>query len=99
VVSDFDRVCGFWYHRELCRTRYFYSHVCPVAVVGGGCCVENVVFFITTIAYLYEFTVSSGINIQYLTSILVLCWLKGVPTMNTVALSISHICILLTTCS
>jgi len=76
-----------------------FTHVCRVAVVGGGCCVENVVFFIVTIAYFYEFTVSCGVNIRYLTSILVPCWLKGFPAMNTVTLSISHICILLTMCS
>ena len=84
---------------ELRGTRYFYSHVCRVAVVEGGCCVENVVFFVVTIVYLYEFTVSHGVNIQYLTSILVLCGLKGFPPMNTFTLSISHICILLTMCS
>ena len=68
-------------------------------LLGGGCCIENVVYFVVTIAYLYEFAVSRGINIRYLTSILVPCWLKGFPTMNTVTLSISHICILLTVCS
>jgi len=61
--------------------------------------VENVVFFGVTIAYLYESTVSHGVNIRYLTSILVPCWLKGFPTMNTFELSISHICMLLTMCS
>ena len=60
---------------------------------------ENVVFFGVTIAYLYESTVSHGVNIRYLTSILVPCWLKGFPTMNTFELSISHICMLLTMCS
>ena len=39
--------------------------------------VEVVVFFVVTIAYLYEFTVSRGANIRYFTSILVSCWLKG----------------------
>jgi hypothetical protein len=38
-------------------------HVCRVAVVGGGCCVETVVFFVVTIAYLYEFAVSRAVNI------------------------------------
>jgi len=84
---------------ELRRTRYFYSHVCRVAVVEGGCCVENIVFFVVTIAYSCEFTVSHGINVRYFTSILVPCWLKCFPTMNTVTLSISHICIPLTVCS
>ena len=68
---------------ELCRTRYFYSHVCRVAVVEGDCCVENVDFFAVTIAFLYEFTVLRGINVRYLTIILVPCWLNGFPPMKT----------------
>jgi len=61
--------------------------------------VEIVVFFVVTIEYLCEFTVSRGINIRYLTSVLVPCWLKGFLTKNKVALSISHICIPFTTYS
>jgi len=39
-----------------------------------GCCswrgaVEFVVFFVVTIAYLCEFTVSRGVNIRYLTGV------------------------------
>ena len=59
---------------------------------------NELLLFIVTIAYLYEFTVSSGVNILYFTSILVLFWLKGFSTMNTVAVSTSHICIPLTMC-
>ena len=55
--------------------------------------VEFVVFFVVTTAYLCEFTVSRGVNIRYLTSVLVPCWLKGFLTKNTVALSMSYICI------
>ena len=58
--------------------------------------VEIVVYSVVTIACLWEFTVSCGVNIWYLTSVLVSCWLKGFLTKNTVALSISHICILFT---
>ena len=47
-----------------------FTNVCRVAIVGGGCCVDNVVFFVVTIAYLNEFTVLRGISIQYPTSIL-----------------------------
>ena len=50
--------------------------------------VEFVVFFVVTIAYLCEFTVSCGVNIRHLTSVLVPCWLKGFLTKNTVALSL-----------
>jgi len=58
----------------------------------------ELLLFIVTIAYLYELTVSRGVNILYFTSILVLCWLKGFSTMNTVVVSTSHICIPLTMC-
>jgi len=37
---------------------FFFTHICRVAVVGGGCRVETVVFFVVTIVYLYEFAVS-----------------------------------------
>ena len=56
-----------------------------------------VVFFVVTIACLCEFTVSRGVNIRYLTSVLVPCWLKDILTKNTVALSMSYICIHTTT--
>jgi hypothetical protein len=69
-------------------------HVCRVAVVGRD--VEFLVFFVVTIAYLCEFTVSRCVNIRYLTSVPVPCWLRGFLTKNTVALSMSHICILFT---
>jgi len=72
-------------------------HVFRFAFVGGGYCVEIAIFFVVTTAYLYEFTVSRGV--RYLTSVLVPCRLKGFPTMNTVALSMSHFCILITMCS
>ena len=55
--------------------------------------VEIVVFFVVTTAYLCECTVLCGVNIRYLTSVLVPCWLKGFLTKNTVTLSIPHICI------
>ena len=66
--------------------------VCRVAVVGVGA-VEFVVFFVVAIAYWCEFTVSRCVNIRYLTSIPVPCWLTGFLIKNTVALSMSHICI------
>ena len=59
----------------------------------------ELLLFIVTTAYSYEFTVSCVVNILYFTSILVLFWLKGFSTMNTVAVSTSHICIPLTMCS
>jgi hypothetical protein len=58
---------------------------------------RNVVFFIVNIVYLcgpYVFTVSCCINIRYCTIILVLCFLKGFRTMDTV---ISYIKCLYTT--
>jgi len=68
-----------------------FTHVCRVAVVGGGCCVETVVLFVVPIAYLYEFTVSRDANIRYFTSILVPCWLKGFPTMNSRLIDITYL--------
>jgi len=80
VVVRYDRSSsGGWewlkiYYCLLALGRVFsivgQLHVCRVAVVGGGCCVEIVVLFVVTIVYLYEFAVSRGVNIRYLTSIL-----------------------------
>ena len=55
--------------------------------------VEFVVFFVVTIAYLCEFTVSRGLYIRYLTSVPVPWRLTGFLTRNTVALSMSYICV------
>jgi len=54
----------------------FFTHMSVELPLLEGA-VVFVVFFVVTIAYFYQLTLSRGVNIRYFTSILVSCWLKG----------------------